>query len=346
LKEKKVETSDPKRTQIFISYSHQDTDWLKRLRVHMKPLEVKYGVDVWDDTRIKSGSKWRKEIKEAIQSARVALLLVSADFIASDFIRTDELPPLLNAAGQGGTTILPVIVSPCRYEQEESLSQFQSVNPPSRPLTGMTKHEQEEIFVKVANDIEKVLIAKAADAEQRMQLMQMVQRMHPEEKEQKQARPIDEESAVRAVASKVATDTHIPRGLQASISKLQTARVRKYFTNQKILKEATSSIESKLPIELVAVLVMQGLNKISEINLSTKMEELEASVTIARARKEGHINDYVEAYIRRTYNLKSVEELSIEISEEKPKLKESSDAMSSIISSIEEMIATPIRNIR
>lgn len=151
--------SDPKRSQIFVSYSHQDVEWLKRLRVHLKPLEQRYGVNVWDDSRIESGSKWRKEIRKAIDSARAAVLLVSPDFIASDFIRTDEIPPLLAAAEGGGATILPLILSPCRYEQEETLSQFQSVNPPSRPLTGMTKHEQEEIFVKVASDIEKVFTA-------------------------------------------------------------------------------------------------------------------------------------------------------------------------------------------
>ena len=157
--------SRAKRTQIFISYSHQDAAWLTRLRVHLKPLEQKYGVNVWDDSRIESGSKWRKEIRKAIESARAAVLLVSADFIASDFIRTDELPPLLVAAEEGGATILPLILSPCRYAQEGTLSQFQSVNPPSRPLTGMTKHEQEEIFVKVASDIEKIFTASNRAAE-------------------------------------------------------------------------------------------------------------------------------------------------------------------------------------
>ncbi len=150
------------RARVFISYSHQDARWLKRLRVHLKPLELAYGVDVWDDTAIAPGSKWSEAIRDAVKSAQVALLLVSADFLASDFIRTDELPPLLAAADAEGATILPLVRSPCRFAQTAGLAQFQSLNPPSRPLTAMAKNEQEALFTKVANEVEKALKAQQA----------------------------------------------------------------------------------------------------------------------------------------------------------------------------------------
>src|SRR6185436_468297 len=142
-----------KRTQIFVSYSHKDEEWLKRLRVHLTPLERSYGVDIWDDTRITPGSKWRDAIKNAIESAGAAILLISADFLASDFITTDELPPLLKAAEDRGAIILPVIVSPSWFSKTQALSQFQSVNDPSTPLNTMAKWEQEKYFVKVAETI-------------------------------------------------------------------------------------------------------------------------------------------------------------------------------------------------
>ena len=66
--------------------------------------------------------------------AKVAVLLVSADFLASDFIVDNELPPLLAAAELKGAVILSVIVSSCRFKQTETLSQFQVVNPPTQPL--------------------------------------------------------------------------------------------------------------------------------------------------------------------------------------------------------------------
>jgi formylglycine-generating enzyme required for sulfatase activity len=145
------------RTTVFMSYSHQDTDWLKRLRVHLKPLERDYHIDIWDDTKILPGSKWREEIERAVRAARVAVLLITADFLASDFIASDELPPLLVAAEREGALILPVIVSPSRFLKTKTLSQFQAVNDPSRPLIDMSRGEQESVFVGVAESIENSL---------------------------------------------------------------------------------------------------------------------------------------------------------------------------------------------
>jgi hypothetical protein len=145
-----------KRNQIFISYSHKDSRWLQRLQIHLKPLERLGNISRWDDTSIEAGKKWRDEIKKAINVARVAVLLVSADFLASDFIANNELPPLLSAAENEGAVILSVIVSPCRFSHTEAISQFQAVNSPSQPLNLITKGRQEAIFVKVTEAIEKV----------------------------------------------------------------------------------------------------------------------------------------------------------------------------------------------
>ncbi|HBP90604.1 MAG TPA: toll/interleukin-1 receptor domain-containing protein [Nitrospiraceae bacterium] len=146
-----------KRTKVFISYSHEDIAWLERLRVHLKPLERDYALDIWDDRKIQAGSKWLEEIERAIQAAKVALLIISADFLASDFITNSELPPLLDAAKRNGAVIMPLIVSPSRFRSTTSLFQFQAVNDPSRPLITMTKGEQEEILVKLSEDIETIL---------------------------------------------------------------------------------------------------------------------------------------------------------------------------------------------
>lgn len=142
------------RTKVFISYSHQDTKWLLRLRIHLRPLERENRIDIWDDTRIKPGTRWREEIRQALAATKVAVLLVSADFLASDFIASDELPLLLSAAEKEGAIILPLILSPSRFKSLPSLAKFQTVNDPANPLIRLPTAEQEDIFVRLSEAIE------------------------------------------------------------------------------------------------------------------------------------------------------------------------------------------------
>lgn len=144
------------RSQVFISYSHDDKKWLERLQVHLKPLVQDGTIELWDDTRIKAGAKWQDEIEQAVSAAKVAILLVSADFLASDFIAENELPALLAAAKQDAAVILPVIVSPSRFEKT-ALTQFQAVNSPDKPLIELTRVEQEKILVQVSEAVEEAL---------------------------------------------------------------------------------------------------------------------------------------------------------------------------------------------
>lgn len=73
--------------KVFICYSHKDVKWLEQLHVHLKLLERRGIIDLWDDTNI----PWREEIENAIEAATVAVTLVSADFLASDFISKYEI---------------------------------------------------------------------------------------------------------------------------------------------------------------------------------------------------------------------------------------------------------------
>ena len=145
------------RTQVFISYSHRDTEWLKRLQLYLKPLEDAGQLSRWDDTQITMGMKWGNEIAQALARARVAVLLVSDAFLASDFITRNELPALLKAAEQNGALILPVIVSPCRYERTPELKDFQAANSPERTLEEMDSAEWKRVLLAISEKIEDEL---------------------------------------------------------------------------------------------------------------------------------------------------------------------------------------------
>lgn len=145
------------RQQVFISYAHADAKWLKRLQTHLKPLERAKQIDRWDDTRIKMTADWREEIRQALARAKVAVLLVSAAFLASDFIADDELPPLLKAAECDGVRILPIILSPCLFDDTPELSRFQAANPPSKTLSDMRTPEWQRELVAVSKEIRELL---------------------------------------------------------------------------------------------------------------------------------------------------------------------------------------------
>jgi len=154
-KQAHIESADKtSRDKVFICYSRKDSKWLQRLHVHLKPLEKPGMIDRWDDTRIKPGAKWRNEIKEAIERTRVAIMLISADFLASEFIMDNELPPLLQAAESDGVMILPVIISPCRFKKTEGIHQYQAMNSPETPVIGLSIKKREELFLHVADAIE------------------------------------------------------------------------------------------------------------------------------------------------------------------------------------------------
>jgi transcriptional regulator with XRE-family HTH domain len=156
--------SEPTKTasgkNVFISYSHKDKEFLSRLMVHLKPLEKSGVIDSWVDTKLLAGDKWKKEIEKALKGARVAILLISADFLASSFIVDNELPPLLKAAEESGVLIIPVILKPCRFARDPNLNEFQAINTPDDPIALMDEVERESIYDSISLRIEMELIKK------------------------------------------------------------------------------------------------------------------------------------------------------------------------------------------
>src|SRR6266496_462728 len=144
-----ITASKAPRTSAFISYSPKDQRYLQELHSHLAHYIRKENLNVWDDTRIPPGAKWREEIEKALQSAKVAVLLVSADFLASDFIVNNQLPALLTAAKEEGAIIFCVILRPCAFKDTE-LAQFQAVNDPSKPVGVKSRAQRDEIWNKVA----------------------------------------------------------------------------------------------------------------------------------------------------------------------------------------------------
>jgi pimeloyl-ACP methyl ester carboxylesterase len=146
------------RNRVFVSYSHKDHKLLEELEIALSP-DIRAGaIDVWDDTKIKAGKDWKSEIQNTLAEAGVGLLLVSQDFLASDFIASDELPDLLKAAEDETVQILWIPASASNYEAT-GIAKFQAVIDPKKPLDQMTKPKRKAALVEIAKAIEDAVKA-------------------------------------------------------------------------------------------------------------------------------------------------------------------------------------------
>ena len=157
-------TPPPERDQLFISYSHVDRGWVARLQTMIRPLVRSEALRLWDDSQIPPGAKWKVEIEKALASAKVALLLVSDDFLASEFVINKELPPLLRAAEHEGLCILWVCLGPCLYEATP-IHEYQAVLPPGEPLEALSPVQQKAALKTIAGAIRDALRSEVAAAQ-------------------------------------------------------------------------------------------------------------------------------------------------------------------------------------
>ena len=145
--------------KVFISYSHKDEDWKKRLQTQLAVLENQGLLSVWEDRQIAAGDDWYPAIEQAIDSAHVAILLISADFLSSKFILGKEVPPLLERRKKEGLRVIPLILKPCPWQTVDWLSKILGGSIDNKPLSGFNEHDQDHCLSELALEINKLLSA-------------------------------------------------------------------------------------------------------------------------------------------------------------------------------------------
>ena len=147
------------RRNIFVSYSHADDVWLHRLKIHLAPYLRGEELSVWDDSKIVPGTNWESEIKNALGRARVAVLLVSPTFLASDYVSRVELPTILDRRNKDLAVLwIPIVAS---SYQATPLNTIQAAHDPKRPLSKLTRPKQEEALVAIARRIASTMDVSA-----------------------------------------------------------------------------------------------------------------------------------------------------------------------------------------
>ena len=137
---------------VFVSYSHDDAEWLNRLQTVLSPALSNGRVSVWSDSSIHAGMNWRQEISRKLETSRVAVLLVSPNFLSSKFITEVELPYLIRASKERGVTILWILLSACLY-RETCLPDLQAAHDIARPLDTFRTPKLNQVLTEIAQKI-------------------------------------------------------------------------------------------------------------------------------------------------------------------------------------------------
>ena len=144
------------RKRLTFVYSHVDAEWLEKIRIHLKPAVNDADLELWSDTRVQTTAKWADELQRVFDVSAAVIILVSADFLASEFALQQRLYSLLTIAHANGTTIIPLIVSPCLY-RGSSLRGYLPHGSPDRPLTAMRDWEQGKTLLSLTEAILKLV---------------------------------------------------------------------------------------------------------------------------------------------------------------------------------------------
>jgi hypothetical protein len=136
--------------KVFYSYSHRDEQLRKELNTHLALLKRTNVITSWDDRDINAGKEWEKEISGHLNRANLVLLLVSADFIASDYCYSIEVECAMERHESGEARVIPIILRPCDWSSAP-FGKLQALPRDAKPVTLWAN--QDEAFLNIAQGI-------------------------------------------------------------------------------------------------------------------------------------------------------------------------------------------------
>lgn len=142
-----------KTINLFYSYSHADEALRDELEKHLKLLQRQHVIDTWHDRKISSGSEWDKVINKNLDTADIILLLISADFLASDYCWDIEIQRAMQRHEEGSVVVIPVLLRPCDTGNADFMK-LQGLPKNFKPVTTWTNRD--EAFTDIAKGIRVV----------------------------------------------------------------------------------------------------------------------------------------------------------------------------------------------
>ena len=142
--------------EIFCCYAHGDQLLLNKLKAHLTPLQRQGLITIWADTNIGAGAEWESEIKKHLNSAQIILLLVSPDFMSSEYCYSIEMKRAIERHECGEARVIPVILRPV-YWQQAPFGKLQALPQSAKPITDPGWHDIDRALYNVTEAIYKTV---------------------------------------------------------------------------------------------------------------------------------------------------------------------------------------------
>lgn len=140
--------------KLFFSYSHKDEDLREELVKHLSILRRQGVIEAWHDRKIGAGREWAAEIDANLNDARIILLLISSDFLASDYCYDKEMMRAMERHEAGEAVVIPIILRPCDW-QGGQFDKLQGLPKDCKPVTSWANRD--EAFTDIARGIRKAV---------------------------------------------------------------------------------------------------------------------------------------------------------------------------------------------
>ena len=141
--------------RVFYSYSHKDEIHRQRLETHLSLLRRQGLITEWHDRNILAGDDWKGAIDSNMLRSQLILLLISPDFIASDYCFDVEMTHALNLHEQGLAKVIPIILRPVDNWQSAPFSKLQTLPQDGKPVTKWSNRD--DAFLDCTHGIRKVI---------------------------------------------------------------------------------------------------------------------------------------------------------------------------------------------
>src|ERR1700676_3238407 len=132
--------------EVFFSYAHEDEMWRIELEKHLSNLQRKGLIAAWHDRKIAPGTEWANEIDTHLKTAQLILLLISSDFLASDYCWGVELQEAMRRQHAGEARVIPIILRPTDWD-ETPFAKLQALPTDGKPV--ILWPSPDEAFVNV-----------------------------------------------------------------------------------------------------------------------------------------------------------------------------------------------------